>query len=71
MIVFENSEEINFYLDRFFKVLGTKYILIKRQTNKEKTNILIVSSKGRRQDTVDVRIENATEEINPKRQKKS
>ena len=68
IITFNDSDEINYYLDRYFKILKKYYNVMKLKLNPDKTNILTVSRKARRTETTDVKIVDEKDTILPKDQ---
>ena len=68
MVTFNESEEINHYIDRYFKVLKFYYNEIKLKVNSEKTNILLVLRRNRRQETDDIFLVDGNETLVPKNQ---
>ena len=71
MVTFKESEEINYYIDRYFKVLKFYYNEMKLKLNPEKTNILIVSRRNRRQETDDIFLMDGNETVVPKNQNRT
>ena len=67
-ITLEDEEQINFYIERYMKILKIYYNIMRLKLNPKKTNILVVCKKRRRNKTEDIRIMDGTKEIKPKNQ---
>ena len=68
IVSFKESDEMNYYLDKYMEILKIYYNKMKLKINSEKTTLMIICRNQRRNETDDIRYEDEKETVIPKQQ---